>query len=208
MKITGLSLTLESLDKARLEMLRQWRNDADVSRHLIRKTTISQTEQINWFNSIDPETNLYLIIVVSGQSVGLIALKDIDWENSSAETSILIGGNKAKAKPWPVLAAILLSEFGFKVLGLNRIVSHVFSQNGPAIKLNKTLGFYEVDKADDGMITQISTPDFFRTALEKLLPKIERCYGRLNDIRIELDVDSHQGRIHKACDQWLNRSTL
>lgn len=199
MKILGLGVTLEKLEPKHLELLRTWRNDSRVNRFLLDKRQITPQQQTKWYNSLDEDTNLHMMVYTECQPVGMIALKEIDWNKMSGTTVLLIGQTNARNKPWSVLAAMLFSEFSFEVVGLKQIISDVFIENSAAVQLNKLLGFKSISRASENIMRQTSTQSSFKEAISPLRSKIEKSFGAMNQMRVELSLNYEKGRISEKC---------
>lgn len=72
--------------------------------------------------------------------MGTISLKDIDWDNSSAEYAIVIR-KSACGKGYAYRATHMLLDLAFRKYGLHRVYLNVFSDNTAAIKLYEKCGF-------------------------------------------------------------------
>ncbi|HNR86389.1 MAG TPA: hypothetical protein PKN38_07250, partial [Taishania sp.] len=87
--ISGFGITLKPLTEEWLEIVRQWRNQTNVSQFMEFQATISPSEQLTWFKNI---TNAYYFIILSDNTpVGLIDVKKIDNVKKTAETGLFIG---------------------------------------------------------------------------------------------------------------------
>src|SRR5579862_2499009 len=103
MKITRYGITLERLDHEHLEMVRNWRNDPKISQFMFYKGEISPQMQQEWFQSINTEQNFFFIIHYNNESVGLINISSIDWDNRTAYTGLFIYDEKFWGSDVPVM---------------------------------------------------------------------------------------------------------
>ena len=83
-----------------------------------------------------------MIIYYNNQRSGRISIYNIDYKNQKSEYGIFIN-NEYQGKGIASRASKLLISYVFSNLNLRKIYVHVFSNNLPAIKLYKKLGFEE-----------------------------------------------------------------
>ncbi len=77
----------------------------------------------------------------SGEFIGTVSLRNLDFKNRNAELAILIGEpeNRGQGLGGEVLSALL--DYAFGELGLYRVYLRVLAYNEPAIRLYRRLGF-------------------------------------------------------------------
>ncbi len=73
--------------------------------------------------------------------VGSVYLRDIDYENSSAEFGIFIGEKSALGKGIGTESAKLILDFAHNQLGLHRVFLRLLTDNIPAYKAYRKAGF-------------------------------------------------------------------
>jgi RimJ/RimL family protein N-acetyltransferase len=173
----GYGLTLRQLQHQDIEMVRQWRNDPRVSAYMAFRGQISTEQQEVWFKSIDNEQNHFFVIDLAGEPVGLCELKKHDRTARSAEGGIFIHNEQFRTSPYCVAAALLLNDFGFERLRLERIYAQILDENTRAIRFNKMLGYELLEPTYSGKSIYFLTKEAFRRAssnirrgLEKILP--------------------------------------
>jgi UDP-4-amino-4,6-dideoxy-N-acetyl-beta-L-altrosamine N-acetyltransferase len=122
----------------------KWRNSVDVINNFFIQDVLTEEQHRFWLNNkvntgmvsqfiiIDKETNV---------PVGSTFLRDIDPKNKKAEFGIFIGDSSSRGKGFGSEAAILITDFGFKQLHLNRVYLRVFAHNANAIKSYENAGF-------------------------------------------------------------------
>ncbi len=145
---------LRSLMEADLEMVRKWRNDLNVNRHLLHRGHILPEMQVKWFNELDCRDSLYLVASENGIPFGLIYATDIDWEGRSFWGNIIVGHTDYRDGHLPVKCIVMLMWYFFKELDFKVCYSKVSTENRAAVELNRRLGF-EFMSSLDGIRTEI-----------------------------------------------------
>jgi RimJ/RimL family protein N-acetyltransferase len=136
-----------------IELVRKWRNSAEINQFMEYRDYITSEMQEKWFNSINNKNNLYFVIEYKGRKIGLINGKDIDWEKSAMETGIFIWDAKYQNTPIPLLAVLIFGELGVLTFELTAY-AHILKTNYRAIRYNKLLGF-KLCKDQDMTVNQL-----------------------------------------------------
>jgi hypothetical protein len=63
--ISKYDVTLHRLSKAKIELVRQWRNDPKISQYMIYREIITLEQQEKWFERINNDKNYYFITLSS-----------------------------------------------------------------------------------------------------------------------------------------------
>ncbi|AUB83527.1 GNAT family N-acetyltransferase [Candidatus Thiodictyon syntrophicum] len=124
-----------------LEKVRLWRNGPDVVKYMAYRDEITPQMQQRWFQGLCKRGDLYFLICDAGKDVGVINLKDIDRQKQEAEGGIFMGAEEFCNSLTPFRASLCLADFGFEVLGLQRIRAHILDGNRRAIRYNTLLGY-------------------------------------------------------------------
>lgn len=176
MQIFKYGVCLNILKEKDLEMVRDWRNSDLVRPYMQFTKKITYQEQLNWFQALNKKNNLYFIIEFKKIKIGLINIKNIDWENGIGEAGIFIGNVDFVNSLVPVLATISLMDYAFEILKLKKLNAKIAAGNHKVIEFNKKLGYqlmnaeeqkefnyYYVTKA-----AYLSAVKPFKVSLEKL----------------------------------------
>lgn len=123
----------------------QWLNDPEVNRNLILHESIEYDKTLTWYNNAKSDVSRKdLVIDVEGsKSIGCVGLRKIDILNKSACFYILIGEKKYWGQGFAKEASLLLFEWAFKRLRLNKIWSNVASYNTASLALLGRIGFIQ-----------------------------------------------------------------
>lgn len=137
-----MNIILRPFKKEDIPYKVMWVNDSENNKylHYDLPLEIKGTEQ--WYEAIQGRTDRYdATIVFEGVPVGVIGLLNIDCKNQKAEYYILVGDHDKKKAGIATRASELIIEYGFTVLGLNRIYLFTEINNIPAQKLFEKIGF-------------------------------------------------------------------
>jgi RimJ/RimL family protein N-acetyltransferase len=141
MKYTQFGVTIIRLKEEDIELVRQWRNSPQIVERMEYREYISQEMQSAWFKSISNLKNLYFVIVYQGDKIGLINVKDIDWESRHLESGIFIPDEKFWGTFVPSIVSIMLTQMFFRIFGWDHFYAHILKDNFRAIQYNKSLGY-------------------------------------------------------------------
>lgn len=143
-EIVKFNIILRRLKHDYLEIVRNWRNDPEVSRWLISQIQITSEQQHKWFSSLNGSTQYYYIIEYNQEPIGLVNLKNYDQSMGSAEGGIFIGNRSFQNGAIAIEALIAMYDFGFEKLKLNEVIAYIKPENTRAVRLNQSLGFRKV----------------------------------------------------------------
>ncbi len=140
-ELKGFGVELQRLTADKLELVRQWRNSADVRQYMEFQDDITPEMQQAWFEKIDNANNYYFLLSYNGKHIGVMNLKDIDYEEGTAEKGSLIWEQSLRGHGLGYRANLLVCDFAFNTLKLKKIIIHILSTNVASITLNTRLGF-------------------------------------------------------------------
>lgn len=176
MKFIKYGVTLSRLKEEEIEMVRRWRNDPVVVANYAFRDHITPEMQRQWFRSINNKNNLYLIIHYRGQTVGVINLKNINWEEQTAESGIFIPYKEYHETPVSAIVSFLTTEFLFKLFNWKAVHAHVLKGNQPVQAFVRQLG-YELSPGQEEVENQEYS--LSREKFEKLAPRIKKAIHTL-----------------------------
>lgn len=140
-KIEGYGVELQQLGPDDIEQVRLWRNQPEVTRYMEFREYITPEMQQRWFESLSSQNDLYFMVSWAGQQIGVTNLKEINHHAKTAEAGIFIVDTMMQNSLIPYAALLVLLDYGFEVLGLEKIMAHILDDNLRAIRFNKSLGF-------------------------------------------------------------------
>lgn len=142
MILAGPNLRLRPLEQGDLERSRDWVNDPETARGLLRVLPVSQLEQQAWYEAVSRDPARMVWAALAGPiHVGNCGLYHIDFLHRRAEAWFLIGEAARRGQGLGREMASLLLAYGFTDLGLNKVYLHVGVDNARARRLYETLGF-------------------------------------------------------------------
>ena len=120
----------------------KWRNSSEVKINLYSQENVTEKQHINYYHRyVETGRIAQFIIVADGVDCGTTFLKNIDYVKKEAEFGIFIGEANFRGKGISSVATKKTVEYGFNVIGLNKIYLTVFEDNIPAIKSYLKAGF-------------------------------------------------------------------
>ena len=139
--LTGYGVTLRRLTHDKIEMLRQWRNDPKIQQFMVYRDYITPEMQEAWFQRINNDHNFYFIIEYEGREVGMINIKDVDYEKKTGEPGIFIYDDGLWNSDVGMRASFCFGDFVWGTLGLESMYIHVVATNKRALEYNLLFGY-------------------------------------------------------------------
>lgn len=136
-------------------LLLQWVNDPEVRQYLMRFAPVMLEGEEKWLGDMalssgrmHPITDAMLLIVAkdTNKRIGTIGLHRIDWRNRHATTGTIIGVKQYWSKGYGTDAKMLLLNWAFNELGLNKVESRVIVFNERSLAYAKRCGYEEVGR--------------------------------------------------------------
>lgn len=120
----------------------EWINDSRNNTYLHYDLPLEIEKTEIWFEKNKDRTDRFdAVIEVDGKPVGLIGLLQIDNKNQKAEWYICLGEQEFKGKGIAKIASLMLFEYAFDKLNLNKIYMFTEKDNISAQMLFDKLGF-------------------------------------------------------------------
>ena len=138
--LEGYGVTLRRLTHDKIEMLRQWRNDPKIQQHMFYREYITPEMQERWFANLDAHTNFYFIVEYDGKEIGLINVKNVDYEKRNGESGVFIYEDKYLNTDVAYRAHLVMFEYMYEVLKLDYTYSHMLVDNPRAVRFAQFLG--------------------------------------------------------------------
>lgn len=183
--LIGKNLNLVRISGKHKAFLLKARNNQGFQHHynLFKPTSESQLDfDISQANKSPIELKkIEWIVEKSGIPMGVAGLVDIDFRNKRAE--IQVGFPNEKSFSNALEATLLILEYGFMQMGLNKIISYVYSDNPFGQKNTLHLGFHQEGNLKRHVYDKQSAKwlDLFVNAL----------------LRDEYLLDQHLKKLHK-----------
>jgi len=175
MQLAAYGIILEPLTEADLELVRGWRNAGHVKQHMQYREHITEDMQQRWFRSLDKTCNAYFMIQKESEKIGVVNLKDIDWQSKTAEAGIFIGEENYLNTLVPVLATVSIMEYAFETLQLKNLKAKIASANLKAILFNESIGYQRLEEqASDGFGYYTASVLSFREATKTIRKTLDK----------------------------------
>ena len=131
------------------ENIVRWRNSEYVNSRFIDRRMFTKESHEAWLkNYVETGKVAQFIILLNGEPVGSVYLRDIDLNKKEAEYGIFIGEESARGKGVGTKSAKLILKYAFEELGLKKIFLRVLKNNPGAVRSYEKAGFKKIDRVD------------------------------------------------------------
>tara|TARA_R110000868_G_scaffold250297_1_gene506804 strand:+ start:1432 stop:2004 length:573 start_codon:yes stop_codon:yes gene_type:complete len=163
--LSGYQIQLKPMQQADIEQVRLWRNDPEVARHMLSQDKISTEQQQAWFKKISGDKRQqHFIIYYKDQAIGAANIRAYyqgeSLENARAiEPGLYIADEKYRGNILAYSPTLLLNDYCFEVLGVQKLVAVVKASNTAALNYNLKLG-YKVESSGDLLEISLNQTDY------------------------------------------------
>ena len=144
MNILGKFVTLRSIEKDDLEMMRKMLNDPEIESLVVGWAfPISKYQQEHWYEkNFNDDKNLRFVIETPDDGpVGLATLVNIDWKNRRATHGIKLVKRENRRKEIGTDTVMAIMRYAFDELQLNRLDGSWFDENVASKTLYQRCGW-------------------------------------------------------------------
>ncbi len=155
-----------------------WFNSPDITRYMLARRWINtprdQLEYLKYLKSTRDRLALAVVDIKTNKHIGICSLGSIDYINSHAEVSCLIGNKKFHKFYYALETIQLMTEIGFSRLNLYKIFGVGLENNKAILNIVKLLGYKKsgrykehgfIDgKYVDAVIYEIFQKDWLRSS--------------------------------------------
>lgn len=138
--LTNYGVTLRRLTHDKIEMVRQWRNDYKIASTMFYQQEITLEMQERWFANLDKNRNFYFIVCYKDEEIGLINVKNIDFEKKNGESGVFIYEDKYLGTDVAYRAHLVMFDYVYQELHLAYTYSHMRDDNPKATRFAQFLG--------------------------------------------------------------------
>lgn len=140
------NIILRPITESDTDLIVTWRNRDSVKNNFLYRSDFTAENHQKWLKEKVATGNVvqFIIEIVNDSKtmpVGSVYLRDIDYENSSAEFGIFIGEEAARGKGVGTTASKMILKYGHNELGLHRIFLRLVAENIAAYKSYRKAGF-------------------------------------------------------------------
>lgn len=173
MQVTAYGIVLRALSSDQIEIVRQWRNDPDVSRFMVDQHHITREMQASWFDKVSADPRqAHFMISFRGEDIGLAYLKALNGEGLEEATVIEPGFYLApgpyRGTAFAFAPAFALNDYCFDVMGAKELRAKVLADNRAALRFNETLGYVRLGQDNQGLEVQSLRPEQYYPVRDNL----------------------------------------
>ncbi len=191
MIIFGNGIALHRLEEKHIEMLRNWRNAPEIVQHMEYREHITTEMQKKWFQKIDTPLNFYFIIYHREKAIGMIHLSDIDPEKKCGNVGLFISHKHYLRSLFPVAASVLMLDFIFTVLHLEKVEAKVKFDNARALNYNKMLGFKRQEEEESSEFCKLLlTASNYIQKANRIRTSLQQLYGKGFELSLDEALDA------------------
>jgi len=135
-----MKLKLRPVRREDLELFLQWRNESPSGLRTGHRplTSLNQEE---FFKKLSFDNDMIVFTAcVNEEPIGYVQLYPIDWKNRKAEVGVIMG-RKHQGQGLGEEALRLTVDYGFRMLGMNKLYAEIYEYNEQSIKLFEKIGF-------------------------------------------------------------------
>ena len=134
-------------------MVLEWRSHDNINQWMFNQEVISLRKHLDYIDALHSRKDRYYFLVKNDdEAIGVIDFADIDYKNKSANIGLYA---KPELKGVGSLLMETIISYAFNALELDTLISEVFEENIPAIKLYKKFEFKETDKRENIIVMEL-----------------------------------------------------
>ena len=147
--LNGDLVVLCAIEREDLPQLQSWRNDSEIRRYFREFRDLSMDQQERWYENTvnnNPDTLMYAIHrKKDNELIGCCGFNHVNWIHRRAELSLYIGWESSYIDEvgYAKESIVLLLDYGFRELGIQRIWTETYSFDVKKRKLAGEVGFSE-----------------------------------------------------------------
>ena len=130
--IEGKRLKLRPIISKDLSIFRDWINDWDICRGLLRYLPVTDFEHREWFKKLKQDKKqIYFAIEIkrTKRYIGNIGLRNINWKDRNGDFFIYIGKKKEWSNGYGREATKLFIDYCFNILNLHKVYLRVVGES-------------------------------------------------------------------------------
>ncbi|RLD90108.1 MAG: hypothetical protein DRJ09_05240 [Bacteroidetes bacterium] len=207
MKIEINGLVVERLKEKDIELVRQWRNSDIIRKNMLYQKIITPKEQLAWFQGINNFNNFYFILEYKGRRVGLVNIKDINWDERSGEAGIFMNERDLSALLIPVVGIVAINELLSSVFGIKKLFAKVRKENKAMQRLNALFGYKKVtdiDTSDKEYNLYVTTPGGKTGYSHKWIKLISSMGFETGNLKIIMEPEDYETDFGIKMEQQIN----
>lgn len=156
---------LRSIEHGDLEIIRNWRNDPEVSQFMLSQEHITQEQQLAWFNKVSVDLGqhhfmiFYKDVAIGCANVQSRGLGTKLTDATTIEPGLYIADERYRGNIIAFAPTLLLNDYCFETLGANKLLAVVKKSNQAALNYNLKLG-YKIESSSDLIEISLNKTDY------------------------------------------------
>lgn len=139
-------ISLEKIKEKDLSLIAQWKTNKSITKYIDTKPIITLKEQLRWLEKIRSDKRCrYWIINNYGIKIGIVKLKDIDFNNKICNLEYYIGDLHFRGRKITPILIYNIYEYVFEHMNFKQIRCNIKTSNKQAIHISKNMG-YEIEE--------------------------------------------------------------
>ena len=142
--LIGTKIYLRPLEREDAPLFVVWLNDREVTRTLLVSRPINLQAEVEYLENAyksEHDTVLGIAVKETDKLVGSTGLQRMDFSNRHVRFGIFIGEKEEWGKGYGTEATLLMTQYAFETLNMNRVWLHVFADNERGIRAYERVGF-------------------------------------------------------------------
>lgn len=141
--IRGKICNLKSIKITDAKEILSWRTSKNVQKNFPSKVSKNLSKHLAWIKGIikSKEHKYFIIKKKNDKSIGLCFLSNINYINRNAEFGYYLSNKKYYGQGFSIEAEYMIINYGFEILGLNKIYCENLENNKNIINVHKKFGF-------------------------------------------------------------------
>ena len=150
-----MSVTLRPIGEADLEMIMNWRMDADITRYMNTDPKLTLEGQKKWFAALQENPDVkYWVIEVDGEPAGVINLTGLTNPGGDLGWAYYMGEKRLRSLKTALSLEMSMYDYVFDELKKNAVYSDVFTLNQGVIQLHKLCGCEIVEEKKNQILKE------------------------------------------------------
>ncbi|QPL49143.1 MULTISPECIES: GNAT family N-acetyltransferase [Alteromonas] len=159
--VTGYQVTLLPIALEHQSLLRQWRNSPEIKQCMFSDETISDAQQLTWFEQVkECENQWHWIVSYRGTFIGSTNIKATEEsasvnESPELEAGLYIGEGRYKNNILAFAPTLAMYDYCFEQFNTQHFKARVKATNSAAIHYNQKLGYKTIRTEEQGSVLEM-----------------------------------------------------
>jgi RimJ/RimL family protein N-acetyltransferase len=209
MKLFKYGIVLKRITKDDIELVRRCRNSEGIHQFMHYRGHITKKMQKRWFKSIDNIYNFFYLVYYCGEPIGMFNEKNINWEEHSSETGLIIWDERYIDTQVPLMISLLLSEVGFYIFHGEKAIIRILQDNKKAIQYALSFGYRLCEGEQDKELQKYElTKERFEQIGVRLLKAMNSLYKSSNTLYLLLEPNDYKIGIAQHLEKIISNELI